>query len=100
MAMERCELNYLQPPVRGFWQHFRQLLLRMGNKVTRWGQLAEQRRQLREMDDHMLKDIGLSRADVERIAGRRWFWDDPLATGEQLDERYRRSDKIRLMAKW
>ena len=53
---------------------------------------ATQRRQLREMDDHMLKDIGLSRADVARIAGRRWFWEDQLNRVEDLDQRYRSSD--------
>jgi uncharacterized protein YjiS (DUF1127 family) len=89
MAMERCEVHYLQVPVKGFWQHLGLLLQRLGERVTRWGQLAEQRRQLREMEDHMLKDIGLSRADVDRIAGHRWFWDDPRRSGELLDQRYR-----------
>ena len=32
------------------------------------------RQALRELDDHLLKDIGLSRADAEREA-RRPFWD-------------------------
>jgi uncharacterized protein YjiS (DUF1127 family) len=35
---------------------------------------ARQRRLLRTMDDHMLKDIGLSRADAER-EGMRGFFD-------------------------
>jgi len=100
MAMERCELHYAQPPVKGVWQHIGALLQNLGRHLARWDQLHEQRRQLREMDERMLKDIGLSSADVERIAGRRWFWDDPQATCEQLDERYRSSDKLRLMAKW
>ena len=57
----------------------------------RWDQLSQQRRQLREMDDHLLADIGLSQADVERIANRR-FWDDPLRNGERIDDRYRTRD--------
>lgn len=93
MAMERCDLHYVQPAIKGFWQHFGVMLQRLGKSLARWDQLNEQRRQLRELDGHMLKDIGLSRADVERIAGRRWFWEDPLMTGEQLDERYRSSDR-------
>lgn len=88
--MERCEVGYLQAPVKGFWQHFGLLLQRLGERLTRWDQLAGQRRRLREMDEHMLKDIGLSRADVERIAGHRWFWDDPRRSGELMDQRYRR----------
>jgi uncharacterized protein YjiS (DUF1127 family) len=35
-----------------------------------------ERRQLRELDAAQLKDIGLSRADVEREC-RRWPWDCP-----------------------
>lgn len=34
----------------------------------------QERRQLRQLDSHQLKDIGLSRADVEREC-RRWPWD-------------------------
>lgn len=92
MAMERCEHYCLERPGSGFWQHLAFGLQWLGTKIRRWDQLVEQRRQLREMDEHMLKDIGLSRADVERLAGRR-FWNDPLQAGEQLDGRYRSSDK-------
>ncbi|MGF1527406.1 MAG: DUF1127 domain-containing protein [Candidatus Competibacterales bacterium] len=40
-----------------------------------WHELARQRRQLRALDDRLLGDMGLSRADVER-EGRRWFWQE------------------------
>lgn len=43
--------------------------------LLRWRELARQRRALLRMDDHMLKDIGLSRADALREAERP-FWDD------------------------
>jgi uncharacterized protein YjiS (DUF1127 family) len=43
--------------------------------LLRWQELARQRRALAQLDDRMLKDIGLSRADVAREVGRR-FWDD------------------------
>jgi uncharacterized protein YjiS (DUF1127 family) len=36
--------------------------------------IARQRRQLKLMDDYLLKDIGISRADAEREASRP-FWD-------------------------
>jgi uncharacterized protein YjiS (DUF1127 family) len=39
-----------------------------------WYDVAQQRRALRGMSDEMLKDIGVSRADAMREAGRR-FWD-------------------------
>jgi len=43
--------------------------------LLRWQELARQRRALAALDDHMLKDIGLSRAAVAQETGR-WFWDD------------------------
>lgn len=88
MIAERCEQTYIEQPIAGFWQHLGNLLQRIGKTITRWDQLAQQRQQLREMDDRLLKDIGLSHADVERIAGRA-PWNDPLRTGEFIDERYR-----------
>jgi uncharacterized protein YjiS (DUF1127 family) len=38
-----------------------------------WLERARQRRQLQQLGDHMLKDIGLSRADVEAEAAKP-FW--------------------------
>ena len=46
---------------------------------------ARQRRWLLQMDEKMLKDIGLSRADVYRMAGNRWFWQEPLNRSEGMD---------------
>ena len=56
----------------------RQLARRADRVITtllRWHELARQRRALMGMDDHMLKDIGLSRADALREAERP-FWDE------------------------
>ncbi|MCF7202239.1 DUF1127 domain-containing protein [Pseudomonas oligotrophica] len=44
-------------------------------RLRHWRTLARQRRQLAALDLHALKDIGLSRADVEREISRP-FWDD------------------------
>jgi uncharacterized protein YjiS (DUF1127 family) len=38
-----------------------------------WFERARQRRQLQQLGDHMLKDIGLSRADVEAEVSKP-FW--------------------------
>ena len=38
--------------------------------LYRWQSRYAERRQLRQLSDHMLKDIGLSRADVEREASK------------------------------
>jgi uncharacterized protein YjiS (DUF1127 family) len=93
MILERCETPCIENPVNGFWQHIGSILKRIGDTIIRWDQLSVQRRQLREMDDRLLSDIGLSRADVSRIADKR-FWDDPLCRGEKIDGRYRSSDHI------
>lgn len=42
--------------------------------LRRWRQTARERRQLEEMDDRMLRDIGLAREDARREAARP-FWD-------------------------
>ena len=39
-----------------------------------WISISRQRNDLRSLDDRTLQDIGISRADVEREASRR-FWD-------------------------
>jgi uncharacterized protein YjiS (DUF1127 family) len=49
-------------------------------RTIEWLELCQnrwrQRRQLSELDDAALKDIGLSRADVAREV-RRWPWEGP-----------------------
>jgi uncharacterized protein YjiS (DUF1127 family) len=42
-------------------------------RLLRWQSRAQQRRMLLELDDHMLKDIGLTRADVWQET-RKPFW--------------------------
>lgn len=51
-----------------FLQHLGNFLLSIGKRMKRYSQLAEQRRQLLEMDDHQLKDIGISRTEAVRAA--------------------------------
>lgn len=43
-------------------------------KANLWRVISRQRRQLSELSDHLPKDIGFSRIDVEREANRP-FWD-------------------------
>jgi uncharacterized protein YjiS (DUF1127 family) len=38
-----------------------------------WAERAAERRHLSELDDHLLNDIGLNRADVETISTKP-FW--------------------------
>jgi uncharacterized protein YjiS (DUF1127 family) len=42
-----------------------------------WHDISRERRALLELDDRMLRDIGITRADAEQEAGRP-FWDDAM----------------------
>ena len=46
---------------------------RVHNTVMEWIDRDRERRALRELSDHMLKDIGISRCDVHREATK-YFW--------------------------
>ena len=46
-------------------------------RLLRWHELARQRRALLTLNDRMLKDIGVTRAEAEREAGRP-FWSDAI----------------------
>jgi uncharacterized protein YjiS (DUF1127 family) len=43
-------------------------------KLQDYAEYRRQRRALMALDDHMLKDIGLSRSQVARIAGKDFDW--------------------------
>lgn len=48
---------------------------RVLKRVLRWHELARQRHELASMSDEALKDIGLSRADIQQEVERP-FWAD------------------------
>ncbi len=47
------------------------------HKFSRWYELHRERELLASLSDDALKDIGVSRADVEHESIRP-FWDDPI----------------------
>jgi uncharacterized protein YjiS (DUF1127 family) len=47
------------------------------HRFSRWYELHRERELLASLSDEALKDIGVSRADVEHEAVRP-FWDDPM----------------------
>ena len=46
-------------------------------RISRWYQPSRERACLRQISDAALKDLGLSRADIE-AESHRAFWDDPF----------------------
>lgn len=41
--------------------------------ISKWQKRRAELRQLQSLDDHMLKDLGISRCDVEREVRTGWF---------------------------
>lgn len=52
-----------------------EVLVRLADVVATWERRAQERRALAEMSTHMLKDLGISRLDARREAGKP-FWRD------------------------
>lgn len=51
----------------------RSLVVEIGTGLLRWQERWRERRRLGAIDDHMLRDIGLSRADIDQEV-RKPFW--------------------------
>ncbi len=49
-------------------------------RLVRWHEVSRERQVLAALSDDALKDMGLSRADVEQETHRH-FWSDPLGKG-------------------
>jgi uncharacterized protein YjiS (DUF1127 family) len=57
----------------GLWPAIRPWAAAALDRLLGWRERARQRRALLALDDRMLKDIGITRADAEREASRP-FW--------------------------
>ncbi len=51
-----------------------QEISKVWTKIKLWKEVSKQRRTLKDLSDHSLKDIGISRVDAECEASRP-FWD-------------------------
>ncbi len=58
-------------------------LKRLWTRTMQWRAVARQRQQLRTLDDLLLKDIGISRADAIHEADRH-FWDSAATCDSSL----------------
>ena len=50
------------------------LLHRFAHEIVAWNEAARLRHLARSLDERTLKDIGLSRADIERASGKLYQW--------------------------
>lgn len=78
-ATKRALMNVSGLDILGFVERVSgwlvRTVLRSVSAIRKWNRRHNTRRALLEMDDHMLKDIGISRADALR-EGRKAFWKD------------------------
>jgi len=58
---------------RGVGHEIAAVLDRLFEAPFVWAERAAERRHLAQLDEHLLKDIGLNRADVEAVSTRP-FW--------------------------
>ena len=66
------------PPRRNFRQRVaaaRASLGRLAELISIWRQRSRERRQLHGLSEHMLKDLGISRADVDHETSKR-YWEE------------------------
>jgi uncharacterized protein YjiS (DUF1127 family) len=66
-------LSFAQQAPVSFWRTLLRAPASMMNTLLLWQERAAQRIHLASLNDHELRDIGLSRADVEREASLP-FW--------------------------
>lgn len=60
---------------QGIYRETRGLIVALIRRVRRWQRLAYERRLLGTLDQHQLRDIGISRAEAARESARP-CWDD------------------------
>ena len=58
---------------RGIGHEVLAVLDRLFDTPFTWAERAAERRHLAQLDDHLLRDIGLNRADVEGVTSKP-FW--------------------------
>jgi uncharacterized protein YjiS (DUF1127 family) len=66
-------LLHERPSVATGGRTFGALAMRAMMAIVAWADRSRERRQLQELDDRLLKDIGISRGDVERECAKP-FW--------------------------
>ena len=82
MTTEPCRNHPVERSIYGFWQFCGHILQCLGKQIDEHAQRARQRQQLLEMDDRLLRDIGLNRADAVYLAANLHSHRKPLPNEE------------------
>jgi uncharacterized protein YjiS (DUF1127 family) len=67
-------------PKTSLWPRIRALAIQVSSTIAVWSARSRQRRalgNLAELNNHLLKDIGVTPAEASREAGK-WFWQSDL----------------------
>ena len=63
------------PALSAPWSHFRRMAPRRWPRVIgTWIEHHRQRRALAELDDRLLKDIGITRSEADREIAKPFWW--------------------------
>jgi uncharacterized protein YjiS (DUF1127 family) len=74
MISQDCQCNETNDGFSTFLQRIWYLVKRTGKRYKQWNEMKHNHRLLLTMEDRMLNDIGLSRADAVRISNAHTFW--------------------------
>ena len=74
MTFEACQTNQRTPLFSNTLRRIWGLTKRTASRYSQWQKMKQNHRLLITMDDRMLKDIGLSRADAIRVSNAHTFW--------------------------
>ncbi len=73
-TFQDCQCNETNDHFSNTFQRIWCLIKRTATRVKQWEEMKHNHRLLLTMEDRMLSDIGLSRADAVRISNAHTFW--------------------------
>ena len=97
MISQDCQCSETNDGFSNFFQRVWHLVKRTGKRYKEWERMKHNLRLLFTMEDRMLNDIGLSRADAVRLNNAESFWEfmfKPESDGKKDRSRNNKGDVI------
>ena len=91
MISQDCQCKETNHGFLNFFQRIWHLVKRTGKRYNQWNEMKHNQLLLLTMEDRMLKDIGLSRADAVRISRAHTFWKFVFQPESDVKDRGRNS---------